>query len=388
MTMDFEWAPEQLALKQSVEEFGRRELSEPFDAAEREGLLPRESWRRCAEFGILGLAVPQEFGGSGLDPLSTAFALEGLGHVCRDNGLLFALNAQMWAVQAPLQRFGSPGQRERYLPRLVRGEWIGAHGMTEPGSGSDSFALATTARRDGDGYVLTGSKTFVSNAPDADVVLVFATSNPRRGFMGISAFLVDRGTPGLRIGRPIEKMGLRTAPMAEVFLEDCRVPTAQRLGGEGNGGTIFKHSMTWERCCILATCLGTMAWQLERAVEYANTRKQFGHTIGTYQAISHRIAEMRVRLDAARFLLYRAAWQVARGEEAVAEIAMAKLAISEGFVQSSLDVIQVHGGYGYAAEYGFERDLRDAIGSRIYSGTSEIQREIIAQATGVKGDRA
>lgn len=388
MTVDFDWSSEQLALKVSVEDFARRELSAPFDQAERDGLLVRESWRRCAQFGILGLAIPQEYGGSGLDPLSTALALEGLGHVCRDNGLLFALNAQMWAVQAPLLRFGSPEQRERYLPRLVRGEWIGAHGMTEPGSGSDSFALTTTARRDGDGYVLAGSKTFVSNAPDADVLLIFATSDPRRGFMGISAFLVDRDAPGLRVGQPIEKMGLRTAPMAEVFLEECRVPVGQRLGREGNGGTIFKHSMTWERCCILAPCLGTMAWHVERAVDYANTRRAFGHSIGTYQAISHRIAEMRVRLEAARFLLYRAAWQVARGDAAAAEIAMAKLAVSEGFVQSSLDVIQIYGGYGYAAEYGFERDLRDAIGSRIYSGTSEIQRELVAQATGVKGERA
>jgi clorobiocin biosynthesis protein CloN3 len=166
------------------------------------------------------------------------------------------------------------------------------------------------------------------------------------------------------------------------------VSASQRLGREGNGGTIFKHSMTWERCCILATCLGTMAWQLERAVDYANTRRQFGRSIGSYQAISHRIAEMRSRLEAARFLLYRAAWMVARDQVAPGEIAMAKLAVSEAFVQSSLDVIQIFGGYGYAAEYGFERDLRDAIGARIYSGTSEIQREIIAQATGVKGERA
>jgi alkylation response protein AidB-like acyl-CoA dehydrogenase len=386
--MDFTWTPEQLALQESVRDFGRQSLAEPFEDAESAGILRRDAWRRCAEFGVLGLCIPEEYGGSGFDPLTAVGALEALGYACRDNGLLFALNAQMWAVQAPVLRFGTPEQRERYLPPMVRGEWIGAHGMTEPGSGSESFALKTMARRDGDRYVLAGSKTFVSNAPDADVVLVFATGDPRRGFMGISAFLVDRDAPGLRIGRPIEKMGLRTAPMSEVFLEDCRIPVSQRLGREGNGGTIFKHSMTWERCCILATCLGTMAWHLERAVDYANTRRAFGHPIGAYQAISHRIAEMRVRLEAARFLLYRAAWQVARGDEAAAEIAMAKLAVSEGFVQSSLDVIQIYGGYGYAAEYGFERDLRDAIGSRIYSGTSEIQREIVAQATGVKGERA
>jgi hypothetical protein len=386
--MDFEWTPDQRALRGSMEEFARRELAEPFDDAERAGVLRRDAWRRCAEFGILGLAAPVEFGGSGLDALSTTYALEGLGWACRDNGLLFALNAQMWAVQAPLVRFGTPEQRAHYLPKLVRGDWIGAHAMTEPGSGSDSFALTTVARRQGETYVLTGTKTFVSNAPDADVVLVFATSDPRRGFLGISAFLVDRGTSGLRIGKPIEKMGLRTAPMAEVVLDDCCVPAAARLGREGNGGTIFRHSMAWERCCILATCLGTMAWHLERAVDYANTRRQFGRAIGSFQAVSHRIAEMHVRLEAARLLLYRAAWLVDQGADAAAEVAMAKLSVSEGFVQSSLDVIQIHGGYGYAAEYGFERDLRDAVGSRIYSGTSEIQREIVAQASGVKGDRA
>jgi hypothetical protein len=385
--MDFEWTPEQRALRESVEEFARRELAEPFDDAERAGVLRRDAWRRCAGFGILGLATPPEYGGSGLDPLTTAYALEGLGRACRDNGLLFALNAQMWAVQAPLVRFGTPEQRAHYLPKLVRGDWIGAHAMTEPGSGSDAFALTTVARRQDATYVLTGTKTFVSNAPDADVVLVFATADPRRGFLGISAFLVDRETGGLRIGPPIEKMGLRTAPMAEVFLDDCRVPEAARLGRDGNGGTIFRHSMIWERCCILACCLGTMAWQLERAVEYANTRRQFGRSIGAFQAISHRIADMRVRLDGARFLLYHAAWLLGRGVEAGAEIASAKLAVSEAFVQSSLDVIQIFGGYGYAAEYGFERDLRDAVGSRLYSGTSDIQREIIAQGAGVQGER-
>ena len=332
---------------------------------------------------MLGLCVPERFGGTGLDPLTTAYALEGLGYGCRDNGLLFALNAQMWAVQSHLVRFGSLEQQARYLPRLVGGEWIGAHGMTEPGAGSDSFALTTTARRDGDDSLLNGTKTFVSNAPEADLFLLLATGNPARGFLGISAFLVERGTLGLSVGPPIAKMGLRSAPMSEVILQDCRVPLAQRLGGEGNGGTIFRHSMTWERCCILATCVGTMAWQLERVVDYARTRRQFGRPIGGFQAVSHRIAEMRVRLDGARFLLYHAARLLSRGGSAGAEIAIAKLAISKAFVQSSLDTIQIHGGYGYASDSGYERDLRDAIGARIYSGTSEIQREIIAQALGL-----
>ena len=381
--MEFSWTPDQLALRRSVEEFARDALAGLPESPGGDHSFPREAWRRCAEFGILGLCVPEPFGGAGLDPLTAVFALEGLGLTCRDNGLLFALNAQMWSVQAPLLRFGTPEQQERYLRPLVGGELIGANAMTEPESGSDTFALGTTAQRDGDAYRLNGAKTFTSNAPVANVFLVFATRNPAHGFLGISAFLVERDTPGLRVGRPIEKMGLTSSPMSEVILEDCRVPLAQRLGGEGNGGTIFRHSMAWERCCILATCLGTMAWQLEQVTGFARTRRQFGRTIGGFQAVSHRIVEMRVRLDGVRFLLFHAAWLLARGETAAAEIAIAKLAVSEAFVQSSLDVIQIHGGYGYATDSGYDRDLRDAVGSRIYSGTSEIQREIIARALGL-----
>lgn len=380
--MEFGWSDDQVTLRRAIEKFSQVELAGALSLSGDAARLPREAWRRCAEFGVLGLCVPEQFGGSGLDPLTAVYALEGLGYGCRDNGLLFALNAQMWAVQAPLARFGSPEQ-QRYLPRLTSGEWIGAHGMTEPGSGSDSFGLTSSVRRDGDDYVLNGTKTFVSNAPEADLFLLFATQNPARGFLGISAFLVERGTPGLSVGPPMEKMGLESSPMGEVIMQECRVPLGQRLGGEGNGGTIFRHSMMWERCCILASCVGTMAWQLERTVDYARTRRQFGRPIGGFQAVSHRIAEMRVRLDATRLLLYHAAWLLSRGETAAAEIAIAKLAISEAFVQSSLDVIQVHGGYGYAIEFGYERDLRDAVGARIYSGTSEMQREIIAQTLGL-----
>ena len=201
--------------------------------------------------------------------------MEGLGYGCRDNGLLFALNAQMWAVQHPIMAFGTEEQRQKYLPPLCRGEFVGAHGMTEPDSGSDSFALSTKAERTDAGYVLNGSKTFVTNAPVADLFLIFATLDKSKGFLGITAFLVDKGTPGLSVGRPIEKMGLRTAPLGEVVLEDCAVPAAARLGREGNGAAIFNHSMGWERSCILASCVGTMQRQLERCIEYCKARKQF-----------------------------------------------------------------------------------------------------------------
>jgi L-prolyl-PCP dehydrogenase len=385
--MDFALSEEQRRLKESVVTFAQG-LNAGLMARDQAGELSRDLWIRCARFGIQGLAVPAEFGGQGLDALTTVLALEGLGYGCRDNGLIFALNAQMWGVQAPILRFGSGTQRQAYLPKLVSGEWIGAHGMSEPGSGSDAFSLATTAVPQGDGYVLNGRKTFVSNAVDAQLFLVFATVDRSRGFMGLTAFLVPRDTPGLSVDAPTSKMGLKTAPMADVVLEDCRVPREQRLAEEGNGATIFKHSMGWERSCILASCLGTMQRQLEACVRYATTRQQFGKSIASFQAVSHRIVDMKVSLDAARLMVQHAAWLRDRGEPADAESAMAKLYVSESFVQSSLAAIQLHGGYGYCTEFEVERDLRDALATRIYSGTSEMQKEIIARSLGLYSDGA
>jgi alkylation response protein AidB-like acyl-CoA dehydrogenase len=381
--MDFSWTDEQRELYDATAAFARRELNADTIAHDHAGTFPRERWQRAARFGILGLCFSEEYGGGGRDLLTTLLALEALGYGCRDNGLIFGLNAQMWAVQTPIARYGSDHQKRTLLPRLIAGEWIGAHGMTEPDSGSDAFALATTAEKRGDGYVLNGTKIFISNAPVADVFLVFATVNKNRGFMGITAFLIERGTPGLTVSRPIEKLGLRTSPMGEVVLENCTVSAAQRLGGEGNGGTIFKHSMMWERCAILASYIGTMQRQVEQCVRYAGERRQFGQKLGAFQAVSHRIVDMKVRLEAARLLLYRAGWLRSRGEDAHLEVAMAKLYLSEAAVQTSLDAVQVHGGYGYTTEFELERELRDAVGGRLYSGTSEIQKELIAAALGL-----
>ena len=381
--MEFAWNADQLALRRSILEFAAGALKVDIVADDRSGTFSRERWGHCARFGILGLALPEEDGGSGLDPLTTMMAMEALGYACRDNGLLFALNAQMWAVQAPIHRFASAEQRERYLAPLVRGEIIGAHAITEPGSGSDAFAMSATAVRHGDHYVLNGTKTFASNAPMADVFVVFASTNRARGFLGITAFLIEKGHPGLFVGKPIEKMGLRTAPYADVVLDDCKIPVTARMGNEGNGGTIFKHSMGWERSCILASNVGAMQRQLETCVEYAKTRHQFGQPIGKNQSVSSMIVDMKLRLETSRLLLYHAGWLRAQGREAVEEVALAKLHLSECFVQSSLQAIQIHGGYGYSTEFEIERDLRDAVGGRIYSGTSEIQREIIARSLGL-----
>jgi alkylation response protein AidB-like acyl-CoA dehydrogenase len=340
-------------------------------------------WRACADFGIQGLPIPEEYGGSGQDPLTTMLAMEALGRGCPDQGLLFSIHAHMWSIEMPILKFGTPEQRARYLPKLCDGSMIGAHGMTEPDTGSDAFGMRTRAVRQGDHYVLNGSKMFVTNAPEADLLLAFATVAPERGMWGITAFLIERNTPGLSIGNHIDKMGLTTSPMAEVVLEDCEIPAENLLGREGQGSVIFNHSMAWERSCILASTVGALDRQLDECVLYARERHQFGKPIGSFQLVAARIADMKVRLETARLLLYRAAWTHSSGGNNALEGALAKLYISEAAVQSGLDAIQIHGGYGFMKEFGIERDLRDAVGARLYSGTSEIQRLLIARHLGL-----
>jgi hypothetical protein len=381
--MEFAWTPEQTAFRQSVIDFGRKSLTDDVILRDRDGVFPRELWHRCGEFGIQGVPFPEEYGGGGMDALSAVQALEALGYACRDNGLLFGLAAQMWSVQMPILRFGTEAQKRRYLPRLCSGDWIGAHGMSEPDSGSDAFSLRTRAERQGDEYILNGTKTFVSEAPVADVFVVFATINRAKGPLGITGFIVERDTPGFRVGRGIQKMGLRTSPMAELVFDDCRLPAANRLGREGRGVTIFSDSMEWERSCILASAVGSMDRQLEAAVAYARERHQFNQPIAKFQAVQHRLVGMKVRLEAARLLLYRAAWAKQHDRDPGPAAAIAKLVVSEAWLQSGLDAVQIRGGYGYAVEYEAERELRDAVGSTLYSGTSDIQRNLIARSLGL-----
>ncbi len=381
--MDFSWSDEQLTYRNAVIEFARKELSYDVIARDRADEFPREAWRKCANFGIQGLPFPEKYGGAGADIMTTMLTMEGLGYGCRDNGLIFAMNAQMWSVQMPILSFGTDAQKEKYLPGMCRGEIIGAHGMSEPDSGSDAYSLRTRAERVDGGYVLNGSKTFVTNAPVADVALVFATVNPARKMWGVTGFLVEKGTPGFTIGKPIDKMGLRTAPMAELIFEDCFIPEENRLGPEGAGSNIFNDSMEWERSCILGSHIGAMERQIEEAVQYANEREQFGQAIGKFQSVANRIVDMKVRLETARLLLYKVAWLKKQGKSAVMEAALAKLYLSESFVQSGLDAIRTYGGYGYMTEFEVERNLRDAIGGMLYSGTSDIQRNIIARLMGL-----
>jgi L-prolyl-PCP dehydrogenase len=381
--VDLSLSEEQLRLRNEIVSFARRELNEDVVFLDHEGSFPVEAWKRCAAVGIQGLPIPEEFGGSGADPLTIMVAMEALGYGCIDNGLVFSLNAHMWSSETPIVRFGTEEQKRRYLPGMSDGSLIGAQATTEPGSGSDASGLTTKADREDGGFVLTGSKTFITNAPLADVFIVFARSDPDAGFAGISAFLVDRAASGLSVGLPFHKLGLRTSPMAEVALDSCFVPEENVLGPLGAGMAVFNHSMAWERSCILASAVGTMERQVERCIGYARERRQFGQPIGKFQAVSHRIVDMKVRLETARLLLYRQGWQMVASRPSQLDAAMVKLYLSESFVQSSLDALQVHGGYGYMTEYELEREVRDAIGSRIYSGTSDMQRNVIAALLGL-----
>lgn len=382
--MDFGLSPEQSALAEVIASFAARELNDDIAHRDQHEIFSADGWARCAKMGLLKLPIPEEFGGQGADAVTTITALEALGYGCRDNGLIFSLNAQLWACIYPIIRFGSQDQKERYLPGLGDGSLIAAHAMSEPGSGSDAFALRTTAHREDDVFVLNGAKTFVTNAQDADLFLVFATTNRNRGFAALCAFLVDRDTPGLTVGKSITKMGLRTSPMADVTLNECRVPASAMVGTEGAGMSVFTAAMERERSFILASALGTMRRGVEAVIAHAQRRTQFDEVIGSFQAVAHRIVEMKLRLETARLMAYRLGWLIDSGQKASLESALTKLHISEAFVQSGLDAVQLFGGYGYTAEYGVERDLRDAVASRLYSGTSEIQRNLAARHLGLR----
>jgi alkylation response protein AidB-like acyl-CoA dehydrogenase len=381
--LDFSWSEEQLALRASIISFAKKELNDSLIEQDRDEGFNWEGWKKCAAMGLHGLPIPQEYGGQGADILTTACALEALGYGCRDNGLIFSINAHMWSAEIPFLTFGTEAQRKRYLPKLVSGQWVGVHAMTEPMSGSDAFSLRSRAERKGDRYVINGSKTFITNAQIADVLIVFANLDPAKGASGITGFIVEKGTPGFTVSKKLHKMGLRSSPMAELAFVDCEVPAENVLGKEGAGTAIFTASIEWERICILASHLGAMQRLLETCVKYARERKQFGQAIGKFPAIANKVAEMDIRLETARLVLYKAAWLKKQGKHPVREAAIAKAYVSEACIQTCMDAIQIHGGYGYMTEYEIERELRDAIAGRIYSGTTEIQKMIIAGLHGL-----
>jgi len=381
--VDFSWSKEQQAFRQSVINFAKSELNHNLIEHDRDSEFPREAWNKCGQFGIQGLPVPKEYGGRGADVLTTVCGLEALGYGCQDNGLIFSINAHMWTAEMPFLQFGTEAQKGRYLPKLASGEFVGIQATTEPSSGSDAFSMRTRAVKKGDRYILNGSKTFITNAPVADVVIVMANADPSKGPGGITGFIVDKGTPGFTISRKLHKMGLRTSPMAELAFQDLEVPEENILGQLGSGQAIFTVSMEWERICIFASHLGAMQRMLEDSAKYATKPDGCGRPVDRDPSIADRVAEMDVRLETARLALYKAAWLKQQGKRPLREAAIAKLSVSRACIETCLDALQIRGGEGYLAENQIERQFRDAMSGTLYSGTSEIQKSIIARWHGL-----
>ncbi len=383
--MDFSLTQEQMELRARTVRFART-LGEKAAEHDRDETFDADGWRACAEFGVLGWPVPEEYGGAGLDPLTTVIGCEALGYGCPDNGLVFVIDNHLWACVIYLLKHGTPEQKSRFLPGLADGSVIGAHALTEPDTGSDVLSLTTSATRRGDDYVLNGTKIFISNGPCADLYVVFArTGDQEAPQHGISAFLVPRDTPGLEVRRSIGKAGLRGTPMGELAFDECVVPAANMLGKEGRGYHVFTSTIEYERGFMAASQIGRWQRVLETCVEYVGRREQFGRPIGTFQAVSHRLADMRMNLEMARLMLYKVGWLKTQGRLALLESAMLKLFASEGLLEGALSAVRVHGARGYVTDLPIERELRDAVGGVVYGGTSDIQRNVIASLIGVPG---
>ncbi|WP_197287848.1 acyl-CoA dehydrogenase family protein [Streptomyces apocyni] len=379
--MDLDWTPDQRDLYDRL-----RRLTAERETDETSGADP--DWAVLAQAGVMALPIPEEYGGLGHSALTCAVGLEGLGYGCADTGLLVSAGAHTWAVEIPLLTYGTDEQRRAYLPALASGRSVGAHAITETGSGSDALAMEATARPKGGGYVLNGRKRFVTNAPDADVFLVYATLGTQFGFTGVTAFLVERGHPGLRVEPEHEKAGLVSCSWGQVVLDDCVVDASMRLGAEKQGSQIFATVMAWERTLLLAPLLGAMDRQIDDCVRRARTRRQFGRRIGSFQSVSNRIVDMQLRLETSRGLVRAAAWELDRAaggkERGSALPELAKLHVSESAVATFEDAMQVFGGYGYTEGAGIARRLSDALGTRISSGTSDMQRDVVAAKLGLR----
>lgn len=379
--MDFSWNSEQNELYNRILSLVQSELN----ASDINPQQPwtRAQWLQCADVKLLGLSVPTCYGGCGYDALTTARAIEAFGHGYEDMGLVFSVSAHLLACAMPIVEYGDEKLKNRVLPKLCQGETIGANAITEENAGSDVFALKTRAIRAGDFYILQGHKSYVSNGPIADLFVVYAITNPAHGYLGMSAFVVEKDTPGLNVSEPFPKLGLTSTLACRITFEACHIPIANRIGNEGQGAQIFKQSMQWERSCLFAAYIGQMERQLEQSIMYAKERHQFGKPLGKHQAIAHRLADMKVRLEAVRLLLYRACWRFDQGQDASLDSSLAKLAVSQAAVMGGLDAIHIHGSAGISCQYGIEQMLRDAIPATIFSGTAEMQRDIIASELGL-----
>ncbi|MBU2490728.1 MAG: acyl-CoA dehydrogenase family protein [Proteobacteria bacterium] len=378
--MDFEFTREQLMFKEEVIRFAKKEIAPRCAEHDLKGEFDLESFRKMGEFGILGLHFPEEYGGQGADVVTTVMAGEALGEAGVDGGLTLAYGAHTFLCADTLFRHGTEVQKRKYVPKLASGEWIGCMGLTEPGAGSDVASMTTEAVKQGDKYILNGSKIFITNGPIADVAVVYAKTDPTAKHAGISAFVVEKGTPGYTTGEPLKKMGMKTSVTSELFFNDCEIPAENLLGQEGMGFLMAMETVEWDRSALLAPFIGSGAFLLKKCTDYAKKRIQFDRPIGKFQAVKHRLAEIRIMTEAARGLVYRIAWCKDQGRPLNhLEAAVAKLFVGDWSLSPSNDAMLIFGGYGYCHEYDVERVFRDSRLAPIGGGTSDIQKMIISR---------
>lgn len=378
--MDFAFTEEQLIFRRAVYDYAVKHVAPFAEAADAKSEFSFEAWKKLGDFGLLGLHYPAEYGGQESDVLTACLASEALGEAGVDGGLMLALGAHTYLCGDTILRNGTDEQKRRYLPKLASGEWIGCMGLTEPGAGSDAASISTRAERRGDRFVLNGTKMFITNAPYAQVAVVFAVTDKAAGHFGMSAFLVEKDTPGFRAGKKLNKLGVRSSATSELILEDVEVPAENMLGQEGEGFLIALGALEWDRSALLAPLVGSMQKALNDSARYVLDRKQFGRPVADFQAVQRKIADIKVYVEAARLLVYRIAWNKDQGQPLNhLEASVAKLFVGDWGMQAASEAVQLHGGYGYIHEFPVERVFRDAKLGQIGGGTSEVQRMIISR---------
>lgn len=374
--MDFLLTEEQEMMREMVRRFAEQEVAPTAAIRDEEERFDPAIFKKMAELGLTGIPWPEEWGGAGAGFLSYAIAVEELARVCASTAV--TLSAHISLAGWPIYKFGTKEQKERFLRPMAEGRKIGAYGLTEPGSGSDAAAMRTTAVRDGETYILNGSKIFITNAGVADTYVVFALTQPELKHKGITAFIVEAGMEGFSVGKKEKKLGIRASTTAEIRFDDVRVPAENRLGEEGEGFKIAMITLDGGRNGIAAQALGIAQGALEQAISYAKERKQFGKPIGDQQAIRFKLADMATKIEAARLLTHQAAWLEDEGLPYGKASAMAKLFASDTAMEVTTEAVQIFGGYGYTRDYPVERMMRDAKITQIYEGTNEIQRLVIS----------
>ncbi len=378
--MDFEFTKEQLMFKKEVVRFAQKEIVPRVQEHDLKEAFDFESFRKLGEFGILGLHFPEEYGGEGADVVTTVLAGEALGEAGVDGGLTLSYGAHSFLCADTIFRHAGEDLKRKYIPKLASGEWIGCMGLSEPDAGSDVASLTTSAEKKGDRYILNGTKMWITNGPIADVAVVYAKTQPELQHAGISAFVVPKETPGFSAGRPLIKMGVRTSQTSELVFTDCEIPESHLLGQEGEGFLMAMQTVEWDRSALLAPFIGSATYLLKNCARYAKGRVQFGRPIGHFQAIKHKLADIRIFGEAARALVYRIAWCKDQGRPLNhLEAAVAKLFIGDWSLGPTNDAVVLHGGYGYTHEFNVERIFRDSRLAPIGGGTSEIQKKIISK---------